>query len=62
MSKPICPECNSKNILHRKKGDMYRCRICGEEWGRKKSKLQEMMDENEKFLLGEIQKMRKEKI
>lgn len=26
------------------------------------TELQEMMDENEKFLLGEIQKMRKEKL
>ncbi len=26
---PICPKCDSKNILYKKKSDNYWCRRCG---------------------------------
>jgi len=27
---PICPKCNSKNIMYKKTTDNYWCRRCGE--------------------------------
>lgn len=37
--KPICPECESQNILFRKKTNSLYCRRCGYEWKRKLRKI-----------------------
>jgi DNA-directed RNA polymerase subunit RPC12/RpoP len=33
--RPICPDCQSKNILYKKRTNTYWCRRCGKEWGKK---------------------------
>lgn len=36
-NQPICPKCNGKQVLYKKRANEYWCRRCGEEW--KKSDL-----------------------
>ena len=34
--KPICPDCKSRNILYRRKTKSFWCRVCGNEWFKKR--------------------------
>jgi len=38
MPIPICPDCNSTNVLYKKKTSSFWCRRCGYEWTKKAGK------------------------
>lgn len=37
-AQPVCPSCQSLNIVYRVRGDTYLCRRCGQSWPAGKTK------------------------
>ena len=38
VNQPICPKCESKNIIYQARGNNYLCRRCGERFEKKENK------------------------